>query len=702
MKYLNQFLNHSKSAALALIFFSFLPCLKAVDIDSSYSEPLIELETLKIQIQKNAVLLLQIAKNANENDYGTQVSTIQYLRIISGNCALLENQFDTDLPIYRPNINDEFLLLQEDDDWLQVRLPDGREAWISEECIQRFNKTTEKKLGKLTSMTRRNDQIGLANYIIEELRVLSEEAEKKSARIRKSKKSSEADLILLKEINASINKYKTLGESAFALYILPEKDNVNYADLLNKLSLNAELQVGSSDFTRVRNEFSETSQAGLISDFLFDLEYRINQFSRAQFYTSRSNEIVQTPYSNTEVGARYNGKWKNFNWNTGLTYSKYNDKLNTFNRFNRVGFNFGANQKLNRKTTIQYSYLVNANNYSDFEGINFTNHNVNVNSRTIINSTKTFDLALRANAQQGQEERRNFIFLYPEARYTIKKQRSSNQYFINYQRYAFENLGLRDTDRLMLGIRKNKTKGEKNSSRYLALSSKSFINKPEFNFLQVDTRINNSRSGKRSGFVNTGLRINYYPLQTNLNFADVQFSFGNRGELFYNFSTFNRFYYSSEPLINIFDLNLRTGVRIMGFSFGPSISAHALINAEGFEFRQDGNFYRLGAYAEGNVRLPFQTMLSLMTAYDYGFVYSQQFSQDAFTGELMYGDVNERHPTTFQLNSTISTSIIRNVDLFFRLEAYVIDSDITAVISRDPIEQNRRFTARLGARYRFN
>jgi len=673
-------LDNFRCVALTLIFaFSFLFCLSK-DIDSTYSKSIQELNVLKTQIQKNTTLLLQIAKNSNENNFGSQVNVSTYLRIISSNCSLLENQFDTDLPIYQPNINDEFLLLQEDEDWLQVRIPDGREAWIQEDCIQRFNKTREKKIGRLGTMNIKNDELALAKYIIEELRIIAEEAEKKSVRIRNSRKTTEADLTMLKQINAAINKYKTLAESAYAIYILPEANNVNYADLLNKLSLLAELQVGSSDFSQLRNELSETNHSGLISDFLIDLEYRINQNSSAQVYASHSNEIVQTPYSNAEVGANYSSKWKKIKWNTGINYSKYNDKLNTFNKFNRIGFNLGANQKLNRKTTLRYAYALNANNYTDFDGINFTNHSVNVNSRTIINSTKNFDITIRANAQQGQEERRNFIFLYPEARYTIKKQRSSNQYFFNYQRYAFANLGLRDTDRLMIGIRNNRSKGEKSSSRYLAFSSKTFINKQNFNFLQVDSRISKSWSGKRSSFFNTGIRVNYYPFQTNLNFADLQFSFGNRGRLFYNFSTFNRFYYSSEPLINILDLNLRTGIRIKGFSIGPSISAHALINAEGFEFRQDGNFYRLGG----------------------GFVYSQQFSQDAFTGELSYGDVNERHPTTFQVNSTLSTSIIRNVDLFFRLDAYVIDTDITSSISRDPIEQNRRFTARLGARYRFN
>jgi hypothetical protein len=430
--------------------------------------------------------------------------------------------------------------------------------------------------------------------------------------------------------------------------------------------------------------------------------YKINNNSDVNLLLSRTNDIIQTPYSNTLLETQYRSSLQNLKYHAGFSINNYNDKFNTFNKYNRLGLNLGANHSVGKKTTLRYAYDLNANKYSDFADIDFTNHSISLVSNTIFNSLKSLDFRIRSNFQNGQEERRNFIFFYPELKYNIRNQKGSNQFFLNYQKYSFANLGLRDTDRIMFGIRNNKQLSGRISSRYVGLSAKLFQNKPTFNYYQIDSRFSTTWTKNRSVFSNIGIRVNYYPDQTNLNFSDIQFSFGNSNLLFYNFSTFNRFYYSSDPLTTVSDLNLILGLNIKKFRIGPSISLHALTNFDDFQFQKDGNFYRFGAYAEGNINFPYQINLSLSTAYDYGFVYSQQFSQNSSTGELQFGDLNERHPTTFQLNSTITTSFVRHTDLFFRLNMYVIDTDITAAISRSPVERNTRFTSRLGARYRFN
>jgi hypothetical protein len=670
--------------------------------DSIISKPIEELVLLQKEVQKKVSIILHISKNASENNFSQIGINTNYVKVISNECGLFESQFDTDFAIMNSRLNDEFEVLDEEDDWYQVRLRDGRKAWISRTCVQQVVKNQGKKVGRLKSINDRSDQLQLAAYLIEEVKLLVAVIDKKAKRKLAQRKTTEEEAQLVAAILGKVRQYQALAESAYLLYIIPEEDNVDFADFLSKVSFLAELQLGVSDFTMVVNENNKVSQKGAIGEFLFDLAYQLDDQSAINLVLSNTNDIIQTPYSITGVDVNYKSKVKSLNWRTGVSLDSYKDAINPFNNYNRLGFQVGGNQKLSKKTSYQINYLLNANRYNEFEGINFTNHAITFGSRTIINSAKSLSVQFRGNAQVGEESRRNFYLLNPSLRYDVKTNNSSNQYFVNYQKYKFDNLALRDADRLMLGIRNNRQFQNRNRALYLALSAKLFPSKPEFSYYQFDSRATTNWTKSKDIYSNTGIRINYFPESTNQNFADIQFSFGNNGALFYSFSTFNRLYYQIQPLTNITDVNIVSGFNYKQFKIGPSLSLHALFNVEEFEFRTDGNFYRLGAYVESNLSLPYQINLSLTASYDYGFIYSQQFEQDNTTGELTFGDVNERHPTTFQLNTLLSTTIISNTDIFLRLNMYVIDTDITSIISRDPFEQNTRFMLRLGARYSFN
>ena len=523
-------------AAIILLSFE----ISAQNVDETYSSQLQELYDIKEDIRKKSSIILHIAKNTNEASFNDQYTSREYVLISSANCQVYESQFDTEYPIFSPNINDELLILSEDDNWFEIKLKDGRNAWIEESCGQKTIRSEKKKVGRLKSINNKNDQIQLASFVMEEIKILSIEAEKKSKKIRENKRSTPQDLEQLSSLNGQINKFKSLTESAYIQYLVPELDAVNYLNLLDKFSFLGELQLGASDFSMVFGENSKISQKGLIGDFLVDLKYKLNNQSQANFILSNSNDIIQTPFTNTMVEAGYKSAYKKLRFNSAISLNKYNDKFNAFNQYNRIGFKLGANQKIGNKSTINFNYLLNANNYALFEGINFSNHSINLSTISVLSASKSLNVNLRTNIQAGEEERRNFILFFPELKYNIRKQNATNQYFFSYQKYSFNNLELRDTDRLMLGIRNSKRGTSKSSNRYLGLSAKLFQNKPTFNYYQLDSRFSSNWTKNKSFFTSSAFRINYYPLQNNLNYTDLQFSLGSNGSLFYNFSSFNR------------------------------------------------------------------------------------------------------------------------------------------------------------------
>ncbi len=105
---------------------------------------------------------------------------------------------------------------------------------------------------------------------------------------------------------------------------------------------------------------------------------------------------------------------------------------------------------------------------------------------------------------------------------------------------------------------------------------------------------------------------------------------------------------------------------------------------------------------EAEIPLPHQIHLSASGGYEYGFVYSDELAVDVNTGLLTIGDLVQRHPTTFQINSLISVPVLANLELIGRLNMYKIKTDMDQKLSINPIGQSNRFVVLFGVRYRYN
>ena len=94
--------------------------------------------------------------------------------------------------------------------------------------------------------------------------------------------------------------------------------------------------------------------------------------------------------------------------------------------------------------------------------------------------------------------------------------------------------------------------------------------------------------------------------------------------------------------------------------------------------------------------------ISLMVAYDYGSVYNEELTIASSTGEITFGELQERHPTTMQFTSTISAPLMHNLELIGRLNYYKINTDMDETLSINPIKFTKQMSFQLGIRYRYN
>jgi hypothetical protein len=204
---------------------------------------------------------------------------------------------------------------------------------------------------------------------------------------------------------------------------------------------------------------------------------------------------------------------------------------------------------------------------------------------------------------------------------------------------------------------------------------------------------------------------NLYPNADENNFTDFRFNRQIASSILFNVSAYYRLWHdtfsskdSTETVKpSILDLSGKFGFKVGPVRIGPTFGLHAILDYEADEiFKRDGNLYRLGGTVEGLLRLPYQINVSFRTTYEHGFVYNEELTVVSSTGELIAGELQERHPTTFQFSSTISAPIVDDLEFVGRINYYKINSDMDETLSINPIEKTTQMSLQIGVRYIYN
>jgi hypothetical protein len=265
----------------------------------------------------------------------------------------------------------------------------------------------------------------------------------------------------------------------------------------------------------------------------------------------------------------------------------------------------------------------------------------------------------------------------------------------------------------MFQFRNQSSANGTNSLWDLSLMSKNYPDNKASSYLQLRGAYARTRGGRLKMRFAPSFTTNLYSNNSDNSFTDLRMDLSTTSSAFFmNLSSFFRLWHSpGDPDVEnavvkpyVLDVYGRLGLNLKYFKIGPTFGMHALVSSENEVefFKRDGNLIRFGGMVEGNIPFPSGIFLTLRGTYEYGFVYNNEIDIDVNTGDVTTGDLLLRHPTTFQINSTLRVPLYKNLVLLGRVNYYKIASDMDEKLSIRPVTQNTRLVALAGISYRFN
>ena len=672
--------------------------------DISASE---ELSNLEKKIRSESIALNSLIKKVHP-DYSEQLESVKIskLKIISNQCRVRETIQRSSQGLYSPTINEEFNIIEHDDNYYHIELGDGRDGWVHESCGQKITETVERK--SLSSLLSDSD-IGKYLDFSEQIFIKIEEKKIQADRIVdkndiKKSNSSYKNIIRYHSLAVGINEKYLKGRKTYITENFPLEKRFN----------------GSTEFLFGKSNHNQTYLDGIEADydegnrdFAITGGFIINKSSQANINFSSKSEVLQTPYKTRNFGFGYNfSGLKKLLLKTNLNFNSYDDGISLNNDYSRFQFNVNAQHQLSSKTNFNYNYSFLNNNYKVGDETDYSNQRLSAIANLKLNAITKLVISMLANIENSDSEYHKFISLYPAISYQRKIGDKRTNLKFRFESLTFEDLELRDYNRLVLSYLIKNRKINKRKTTDLSISSKSFANNDISNYYQVKTKFSSSTIGKKNKRKSLSLYTNIYPNSEDNSFTDFRYDYNVRSVMFSNFSAYYRLWHntfasdddsttSANP--SIVDLSGKFGFKVGPIRIGPTVGLHAILDFDADEiFKRDGNLFRLGGVAEGTILLPKMINISLMAAYDYGSVYNEELTVATSTGEITLGDLQERHPTTIQFTSTISAPLVHNLELIGRINYYKINTDMDETLSINPIEFTKQMSFQLGIRYRYN
>jgi len=328
-------------------------------------------------------------------------------------------------------------------------------------------------------------------------------------------------------------------------------------------------------------------------------------------------------------------------------------------------------------------------------------------------SQSEITLQMRSALQTSESDLYKFTNLEPSLSYDRYGADSRLTVRAYYDMFSYSDLKLRSYNRAVLQLTGRSRSGSTTSRWNLSAMSKAYPDNKSASYIQMQGGYNRTRNGRLGMHFTPSFTTNLFTENSENSFTDLRLDLGTTTKAFFSsLSSFFRLWHSpGDPDAQnavvkpcVLDVYGRLGLNLKYIKIGPTFGLHALFSSEkGVEFFQrDGNLIRIGGIVEGNIPFPSGIYLTLRGTYQYGFVYNNEIDIDVNTGDITTGDLLMRHPTTFQIRSTLRVPLMTNLVLLGRVNYYRIATDMDEKLSIRPITKNTRFTALAGISYRFN
>jgi hypothetical protein len=683
---------------------------------ASVDDDLKTMQELESAARQKSLALLAVLKNMGpEFEEGT--ATVAMARIVSVSCEVREARGLDSRVILNPNLNDEFRVLDQDDSLVKLALGDGRTGWLDESHLQRFEQETAGD--QLNFYGVDSNQLRRYAVVTDELLAgIDDDRDLADELVSEYEAQDGPELDPLRESHAKIVEYQTYAQHFHTKYILGYDFSLqNKKAFLDNLTLWGDLLLGKSKFTTttflsdlngvVNEDVNEVD--GDLQQISIGGNLDINDRSKARASFSNKKEVNQTAYTTNTAMAGYS---QDISEATRVDLSAdtyaFADEVNAINDFRRTTLRASSEfDKPGKTYRLGYAHVSQA--FEEFDTDDFTSNGLNASARWKRGPATTLQGKVTALFESSDVSFHNFSHITPSLEHTRRTGAGQVRWRGLYEMLDYEEAPLRSFGRAQVSYNKSYKDGPRRNLSSYSLSHKNFPDNSLATYIQLKAAWNRNRLGAESHRNSLSTYTNVYPDRSDNNYTDVRASRNKTTEsTFRNVNLYTRLWHkpgendsTSVAKPYVVDLFGKFGWKKGNLRFGPTVGLHAVVTKDDFELEADGNLVRVGGFVEGSYEFAHEFRVQVDASYDYGFVYSDEFSTNT-TGIITAGDTVQRHPTTFQINAFGSKPLGKNFDLTSRLTVYRIATDMDPEISINPVTNNDRFTLFVGLRFRHN
>ncbi len=665
------------------------------------SSELLRLEQIDKKISSRLYALIKISKEWNAPS--PIALSEEMLRVVSDAAVLINDPAN---PVTLPDEilrNQEYKIIDYENRYYQIETSSGQRGWLSELYVEKFGVVKDE--GKLDlSIPPGSTKALLLSLANETYSTLLNEYELAG----KIKKVASTSNTKVQSLYKSIDRKKALADAVFLRNFQGYETSSDITKgAIERLSVNGQLALGTSSFSRSYSEFDNNKSKAGNTNVDLKLSYMLTAESKITLEGGRRKEALQSIYSNGFAGLGFHHNSTRRSFRTGLKYNNYNDEFRALNDYKRISLFADLKEKVSENIDLGFRYQYLNNAFANRITSNYSRHAVEFNSK--FNAGLNSNIRFVANADFSHSETSFFKYsrIKPQLNFETKgMDKKSNKIIAYAELFTFDLVPLRSNNKYYIGLRKTKAGEKENSTRSTtsAFLFRQFPNNPITNFYQVNFGKGYNSYSQGNKNLNTQLVARYFPDNQNFSHADLHLDYQSNSKTYYSITSNFRYWYPGETNYLTTDLYAKVGIKVKTFSISPLIGLHNNIDlrAEKITLKSDKNNLRAGLEARGEVLIAKVLRWSFRGAYEYGFVNNASVESIGSLGEIVFGEIIQRNPNSLQLQTDLSAKVHKSTELFSSFRYFTFNTDLSSEFTRTPVIGNDRVTAQLGLRFRYN
>ena len=708
---------------LTVIFTLLFQHQVAADTGEIFAEQTKQLQFISGEMRQKVLPMLSLIREMEKQQ---PVNEIELVKVHKTTAAVYEADNADATVRFTANMHDEYPIKDQRDQWFQITLKDGRTGWIHEDDVQII--TVSDLTGLSGTQPQQREMLELMAGYMKDIHIRHNEA---SAILDSLQQMYNG--LPLAEKQSFYTTYETAlksGDQIRKYYGYAARFYQPYAIRIAALESaaagptgrrtfagNAGLNLGHSEYKFDKMETSTSRNINLGGSL------PLNDRSRLSFGFNNRKEVLITPFSTMDMHVGYSNRFNNgLNLDSRLTFNKYNDEKTDRNNFGQIGAQLNATYPMSPTNQLFGYYQLLNKSYSEDGGNNYTSNQFNVGSKMKRSPTSDITANLRGIIQSSDISYLSFNQWTPRVRYV--KQHPNNRSFgaiadvdmISYDEEAKNNNYVRENIQLRWTARE-KAASQAKQVKFIA---KQFSNNELFNYLKLggDMRWQQGTRGFGASSATTlyGL-VTYFPNENapQSDYLDLRADRMTTAESwFFNVNGYTRLWSdasASRNVDHIINLYSKIGVVMpetnlgpIVFSklrFGPILGAHILFNKDERFIKNDGNSIRIGMGFQSYFSIKRVTGHISYTA-ERSIVYGNAVEVDVNTGQVDYGRLVKRKPTTIQWKLGARMPVSRDLDFQVDMSYFNIELDVDPEASINPVENRSKFSLLGGLAWRFD